>query len=83
MAKNKKRPQYVQEIVDEINEIFYRKKEKNALCDLACWLDHYLLKKGMYRGYNFYIDKTHIDGTTYKTLAGSSDPNEYEYIQFY
>ena len=83
MAKNKKRPQYVQEIVDEINEIFYRKKEKNVLCDLAIWLDHYLLNKGMYRGYNFYIDKTHTDGTTYKVLAGSSDPNVYEYIQFY
>lgn len=83
MAKNKKRPQYVQEIVDDINEIFYHKKEKNAHCDLAIWLDHYLLNKGMYRGYNFYIDKTHTDGTTYKVLAGSSDPNEYEYIQFY
>ena len=83
MAKNKKRPQYVQEIVDEINEIFYRKKEKNALCDLAIWLDHYLLKKGMYHGYNFFIDKTHTDGKTYKVLAGSSDPNVYEYIQFY
>ena len=83
MAQNKKRPQYVQEIVDEINEIFYRKKEKNSLCDLAIWLDHYLLKKDMYRGYNFYIDKTHTDGTTDKVLAGSSDPNEYEYIQFY
>ena len=83
MAKNKKRPQYVQEIVDEINEFFYHKKEKNAHCDLAIWLDHYLLKKGMYRGYNFYIDKTLTDGKTYKMLAGSSDPNEYEYIQFY
>ena len=83
MAKNKKRPQYVQEIVDEINEIFYRKKEKNALCDLAIWLGSYLLKKGMYRGYNFYIDKTHTDGTTYKVPAGSSDPDVYEYIQFY
>ena len=37
----------------------------------------------MYRGYNFYIDKTLTDGKTYKMLAGSSDPNEYEYIQFY
>ena len=83
MAKNKKRPQYVQEIVDDINEIFYHKKEKNAYCDLAIWLDHYLLKKGMYRGYNFYIDKTLTDGKTYKMLAGSSDPNKYEYIQFY
>ena len=83
MAKKKKRPQYVQEIVDEINEIFYRKKEKNALCDLAIWLDHYLLKKGMYCGYNFFIDETHTDGKTYKVLAGSSDPNVYEYIQFY
>ena len=83
MAKNKKRPQYVQEIVDDINEIFYHKKEKNAHCDLAIWLDHYLLKKEMYRGYNFFIDKTQTDGKTYKVLAGSSDPNEYEYIQFY
>lgn len=49
MAQNKKRPQYVQEIVDEINEIFYHKKEKNTNCDLAIWLDHYLLNKGMYR----------------------------------
>ena len=31
----------------------------------------------------FYIDKTHTDGTTYKVLAGSSDPNVYEYIQIY
>ena len=37
----------------------------------------------MYRGYNFFIDKTHTDGKTYKVLAGSSDPNVYEYIQFY
>lgn len=83
MAKNKKRLQYVQEIVDDINEIFYHKKEKNAHCDLAIWLDHYLLKKGMYRGYNFYIDKTLTDGKTYKMLACSDDPNVYEYIQFY
>ena len=83
MAKNKKRPQYVQEIVDDINEIFYHKKEKNAHCDLAIWLDHYLLKKGMYRGYNLFIDKTHTDGKTDKVLAGSADPNVYEYIQIY
>lgn len=37
----------------------------------------------MYRGYNFYMDKTHTDGKIYKTLAGSADPNVYEYIQFY
>ena len=83
MTQNKKRPKYVQEIVDEINEIFYRGKEKDALCDLSCWLSHYLIKKGMYRGYNFYMDKTHTDGKIYKTLAGSADPNVYEYIQFH
>lgn len=80
---NKNRPKYVQEIVDDINNIFYDKREKDPHCDLAMWLNHYLLSKNMYRGYNFYVDKVDANGNIHKCLAGTSDIEKYEYIQIW
>lgn len=80
---NKNRPKYVQEIVDNINNIFYGRREKDPLCCLAMWLRQYLLDKKMYRGYNFYIDKMDKNGNIHKCLAGSCDIEKYEYIQIW
>lgn len=76
----KKRPKYVNEIIDSVNQELRNRKVKDLYeNDLCRWLDSYLLKRGMYRGYNFY--KEIEDGRL--TLAGTANPEKYDCIQFY
>lgn len=83
MAQNKKRPQYVTEIVEKVNADLKRRGVKDINKDpLANWLEDYLIKKGMYKGYNFYVTTTFYNGKTGLTLAGTYDPEKYECIQF-
>lgn len=80
MAHNKKRPKYVQEVVDQVNVILKDRKEKNPYCDLMFFIERYLITKDMYRGYNFFKEKER-DGIKYNILAGSD--TDFDFLQVY
>lgn len=81
MARNKKRPAYVQEIVNSVNERLKISKEKNAFSPLMIWICDYLVSKGMYQGYTFFNEKLNHKGEPYNSLAGSA--TDFEYLQVY
>lgn len=74
----KKRPAYVQEIIDSVNERLKFDKEKDNFCPLMVWICNYLLKKDMYRGYNMFNEVIR-DGVSYNVYAGSA--TNFEYLQ--
>ena len=84
--KEKKRPKYIVDLVNDVNASLRRNKQKDIYSELAWWLVDYLTKNGWYKGHNFYIDSTlEINGemVTRPALAGSADPDKYEYVQIY
>ena len=82
MSKNKKRTNYVQEMINEVNAYLRFRKVKSASDTLFVFATSYLLKKKMYEGYNFYKDMTMPDGETIvPILAGSCKEDEFEYLQ--
>ena len=90
MANNKKRPQYIEKMIKDINDHFrsIRLKDGNQYSnDLWNWFTCYLLDKGWYRGYNMYVDKVVplSDGTVKNTrvLAGIDYANEDYYLQIW
>lgn len=77
-----KRPKYVQELVNEVNELWRATGQKNEHCTLMIFMQSYLLQKKMYRGYNFYKVENH-DGKDIAVLAGSADKDKYDFIQLW
>ena len=82
---NKKRPQYIENQLKEINDLLRatRLKYENKYDDnLFNWFTNHLLHHGWYRGFNMYYDKdVIIDGKSevVKVLAGP----EYEKYDYY
>ena len=90
MAKNKKRPQYIEKMVNDINDHFraIRLKDGDQYSnDLWNWFTCYLLGNGWYRGYNMHVDKyvTLADGTVknVRALAGVNFAEEDYYLQIW
>lgn len=83
--KINERPKYVQSIVDEANQRFRQQKMKdNDTNELFWFILDFLLKRNMYRGYNFYIDRFDENkGIHVPALAGTADPSKYDYIQIW
>ena len=81
----KKRPQYVQDLVNKVNGNLRLLKVKDENDTLFWFMCDYLLKKGMmYEGYNFYKDKFNpYTNTIVPMLAGSCKKDEYEYLQIW
>ena len=79
----KKRPQYVQDLVNKVNEHLRVHKVKEEHTDnLFKFMCDYLLKKDMYEGYNFfkmeynpYLKKDVV------VFAGSYKKDEFEFLQ--
>lgn len=86
--RKKKRPQYIQELVNETNkrlEIMNIKDEGDTLFRFVCDL---LLKKNMYEGYNFYKKKTMVingEHHTYLALPTKEDfkADKWDCLQIY
>lgn len=83
---NKKRPQYIEKQLKEINDVLRanRVKYDDRYADnLFQWFTNYLLKHGWYRGFNMHYDKevTYSDGTT-KMIRAICGP-EYEKYDYY
>lgn len=80
----KKRPQYLQRLVDRTNMQLARTREKDACCDLICVVEDILLNADCYKGYNFYKYKE--DGTLVLNGTPLWDKNEnplFDCIQLY
>lgn len=82
MAKNKKRPKYVEEYINEVNNALEKwgiKDESNSLFLFAC---DYLLKRNMYNGFNFY---KHVvrNGNEVLDLAGTYNKDKFDCLQIY
>lgn len=75
---NKKRPKYVQEVVDQVNAVLKLRQEKDCFCGLMQFISDYLIAKDMYVGYNFF-NEIEVDGVKYNILAGSA--TNFEFIQ--
>lgn len=77
---SKKRPNYVKEVVDQVNATLKVRKEKDCYCSLMHFITDYLASRDMYLGYNFY-NEVERDGIKYNVLAGSA--TDFEFIQVY
>ena len=90
MTQNRKRPQYIEKQLNEINDILrnirmkYNDRYSN---DLFSWFTTYLLRNGWYRGFNMHYDKeiTSSDGSTkvIRALAGPDYEKKDYYIQIW
>lgn len=85
MARTKDRPQYVEDLLNKVNEYLRNNKVKDEYNDnLFTFMCNYLLQRNMYRGYNFYVDKYNTyTKTIVPMLAGSAKKEEYDYLQIW
>ena len=88
--QNKKRPQYIEKQLHEINDVLRSTRMKyddRFSNDLFCWFTDYLLHHGWYRGFNMHYDKEvkYSDGTTkvIRALAGPDYVKKDYYIQIW
>lgn len=79
----KKRPKYIQEMVNRANRIFKQQGVKNENeSDLFAMVCEILLEKDMYRGFNFY-KTVYRNGQQYDQLAGVGDSRKVDFIQIW
>lgn len=84
MKRNRKRTKAIQELVNETNAYLKLMNIKDPYkSDLFAFVTDKLLKKKMYEGYNFYKRAYDKNGNEYNQLAGSCDPEHYQFIQIY
>ena len=84
MAQSKKRPQYVVELVNKTNDYLRFRKVKDTTDTLFMFMCDYLLKKKMYRGYNFFkgVYNTYLQKNV-PTEAGSYKEGEFDFLHIY
>ena len=85
MAISKKsRPKYVTDLLVSVNERLRVLKVKDEGNDLFRFMCDYLLKRGMYRGFNFYYTANY-KGKDMAVLAGVEKfkKGEWEYLQIW
>ena len=82
MAKN--RPSYVTELVNKTNDYLRFRKVKDTKDTLFVFMCDYLLKRKMYKGYNFFkeVYNPYLKKVV-STEAGSYNENEFDYLQIY
>ena len=88
MARDKKRPKYIEKQLQEINDYFRNirlKFDKKYDDSLFCWFTQYLLSNGWYRGFNMHYDVMPRPGTDkiIRALAGPDYETKDYYIQIW
>lgn len=78
--QTKKRPNYVTELVNKVNENLKALGKQGENSHLHVFITSYLMQKNMYEGWNFYKDKC-VNGKIIPILAGSA--TDFDYIQMY
>ena len=82
MAKNKKRPKYVEEYINEVNNALEKwgvKDDDDSLFFFAC---NCLLKRNMYEGFNTY-KHVDINGETRLVLAETCNKDKFDCLQIH
>ena len=84
MAQSNKRPQYVTELVNKTNDYLRFRRVKDTSDTLFVFMCDYLLKKKMYKGYNFFkeVYNSYLNKVV-STEAGSYKEDEFDYLQLY
>ena len=78
-----KRSKQLQTVVDKTNEYLRNNKIKDEGDSAFMVVQWALLETKTYHGFNFFKDKTLEDGTVLSVLAGTSDPEKFDYLQLY
>lgn len=85
MSRNKKRPQYVIDMINDVNAYLRFRNVKDESDTLFCWIRNYLLDKDMYQGFNYYKYGDKIinlaTGERILILAGSYNKGEFDFLQ--
>lgn len=85
MSRNKKRPQYVIDMLNDVNAYLRFRNVKDESDTLFCWIRNYLMDKDMYQGFNYckYGDKiiNPVTGERIIILAGSYNKSEFDFLQ--
>jgi hypothetical protein len=88
--KDRKRPQYIEKQLEEINDVLRSirlKFDDKYNNDLFNWYTSYLSKNGWYRGFNMHYDQEirYADGTVkvIRALAGPDYEKKDYYIQIW
>lgn len=76
-----KRTKQLQAVVDKTNEYLRNNKIKDEGNSAFLVVQWALLDTNTYRGFNMYKDKELADGTIISVLAGTDDPNKFDYLQ--
>lgn len=76
----KVRPNYITEIINDVNATLFHQNISDETNDLASWLVHYLLSNKCYRGYNYYKN---CNGKPQMISFEEYKNNEYTCIQFH
>ena len=79
--RDKKRPKHITELITAVNAYFRTENIKDETNELFNFLQHYLISKDMYKGYNFYNRMTTDTGEEYTCLAGSC--TNYDFLQIH
>ena len=84
--QNKKRPQYIERQLKQINDVLRSKRmkyEDHYSDNLFRWFTDYLIQHGWYKGFNMHhdVEVNNPDGTTkiIRALCGT----EYETMDYY
>ena len=78
-----KRSKQLQTVVDKTNEYLRNNKIKDEGDPAFMVVNWALLDTHTYHGFNMYKDKELADGTVISVLAGTSDPEKFDYLQLY
>lgn len=87
MRKNKKRPQYVINMLNDVNAYLRFRNVKDENDTLFRWMCNYLLDRNMYEGFNYHKWGDRIinpeTGERNTVLAGSYKKDEFDFLQIW
>lgn len=86
MSQNKRRPKYVEDLIEEVNhEMWNRQMKYDETNVLLFTIQTYLIHHGWYRGFNYFHDEVRYDADNnpHKVQVLHGSDQGYEYIQLF
>ena len=77
-----KRSKQLQNMINQVNDYLRSNRVKEEGNDVFLIITHNLLQQGLYQGFNYFKDAK-IGDMVIPVLAGTSDPDKFEYLQIY
>lgn len=78
-----KRAKQMDVLISDINSYLKNNRIKSEANPAFLVVQHSLLQQGLYRGFNYFKDKKLADGHIISVLAGTDDPEKFDYLQLY